>query len=260
MVCATAAFDWIAEQYDELFTNSVIGRAQRKAVWSELQRLLAPGQRVLEINCGTGVDAAFMASRGVRVDAYDASPAMIDVAKRRQGSNAAIHFGVKVIEHLEEVDGQYEGAVSNFGGLNCVRDLPLVAAQLRRLIRPGGFFMVCLAARFCAWELAWYVARGEFGKAIRRLRGETEGRLGESRVRVYYPTMAQLRRSFVPGFRIVRRRGIGVLVPPTYCEPWARRHPRAIGLAAMLDRGLSVLPLVRAAADHACVVLERTRV
>jgi ubiquinone/menaquinone biosynthesis C-methylase UbiE len=259
MECAAAGFDGIAEQYDELFTNSVIGRAQRQAVWRELQRLLTPGQRVLEINCGTGVDAVFMANRGVTVDAYDASPVMIEVAKRRQGSNAAITFRVKAIEHLGRVDGHYDGALSNFGGLNCVRDLAPVAAQFRRLVRPGGFFLVCLAARFCAWELAWHAARGEFGTAIRRLSGEAEGRLGETVFRVCYPTAAKLARTFAPDFRIVRRRGIGVLVPPTYLEPWARRHPRALATAATLDRVLSILPLVRAAADHVLLVLERTR-
>lgn len=257
-----AAFDAIAERYDEIFTESVIGRAQRQAVWHELEQVLATGQRVLEINCGTGLDAIFMAERGVTVDACDVSPRMIAVAKRRQEERTPrgeINFFVKAIEWLDQVSGHYDGVLSNFGGLNCVSDLGAVAGQVARLVRPGGFLVMCLAGRFCAWELARYAACGELGKATRRLRGEADGRLNGKTVRVYYRTVAELARTFAPGFRVVRRRGIGVLVPPTYVENWARRHPHAMAAAASLDRGLSRMPLVRATADHLLLVMERTR-
>src|SRR5713101_6806235 len=78
-----APFDAVAEAYDDAFTNSRVGRAQRDAVWEELDRVFQPGQRVLEINCGTGVDAVHLASRGVEVLACDAAPRMIEVARRR---------------------------------------------------------------------------------------------------------------------------------------------------------------------------------
>lgn len=262
MAASTPAFDDIAEQYDEMFTESVIGRVQRQAVWRELERVLAPGQRVLETNCGTGVDAIFMAQRGVEVDACDVSPRMITVAKRRkeqQAPQVATNFFVQALERLAHVEGHYDGVLSNFGGLNCVSDLRAVAKELGRLVRPGGFLVMCLAARFCAWELAWYAARGEFRKAMRRLGGEADGRLNERTVRVYYRTVAELARAFAPEFRVLRRRGIGVLVPPTYGENWARQHPSAIAAAACMDRVLSRLPVVRAAADHVLLVMERAR-
>ena len=64
-----APFDAIAEAYDDVFSNSAIGRAQRRAVWSEMDREFHAGQSVLEINCGTGIDALHLAQRGVSVDA-----------------------------------------------------------------------------------------------------------------------------------------------------------------------------------------------
>ena len=60
-----AAFDAIAEHYDDLFTNSLIGRAQRQAVWEIASRHLRPGGLVLELNCGTGEDALFLANSGM---------------------------------------------------------------------------------------------------------------------------------------------------------------------------------------------------
>ncbi len=78
-----APFDALAERYDDTFTMSKIGQAQRASVWKELERAFHLGDRVLEVGCGTGVDACFLAQRGVTVFACDASSQMIAVAQRR---------------------------------------------------------------------------------------------------------------------------------------------------------------------------------
>src|SRR5580704_3887313 len=78
-----APFDAIADRYDQTFTASRIGRAQRASVWQELGNAFRPGDRVLEIGCGTGVDACFLAERGVKVLACDSSAQMIAVTTRR---------------------------------------------------------------------------------------------------------------------------------------------------------------------------------
>lgn len=255
-------FDALADTYDAIFTESLIGRAQRQIVLHELERVLVPGQRVLEINCGTGVDATFMAERGVTVDACDASPRMIAVAERRRQATAPllpVNFFVHTIERLDELERSYDGAVSNFGGLNCVCHIGTAAAHLARLVRPAGFLMICLAARLCAWELLWYAAHGEVKKAFRRLFGQGEFRLCDASMLVYYPTAGELARTFAPWFRVVRRLGVGVLVPPTYAEAWVRHHPRLFAGAVALDRYFSRLPLTRAVADHILLVLKRTK-
>ena len=76
-------FDAVADEYDGRFTTSLIGRAQRESVWLEMDRLFRPGQRILEINCGTGVDALHLDALGIHVVACDASAKMVDVARRR---------------------------------------------------------------------------------------------------------------------------------------------------------------------------------
>lgn len=80
---ASAPFDALAETYHRVFTASCIGRAQRAQVWRAMDRTFQPGQRIPEINCGTGVDALHLAERGVTLLACDASAAMIEVAARR---------------------------------------------------------------------------------------------------------------------------------------------------------------------------------
>src|SRR5258707_15591100 len=85
---APAAFDRVAETYDATFTESLIGRAQRNVVWNALQRAFRPGDFVLELNCGTGEDAFFLAKFGISVLACDASPRMIEVAEHRKSLKA----------------------------------------------------------------------------------------------------------------------------------------------------------------------------
>ena len=50
-------FDAMAAAYARSFTESAIGRYMRAAVWRWLDAAFQPGDRVLELNCGTGEDA-----------------------------------------------------------------------------------------------------------------------------------------------------------------------------------------------------------
>src|ERR1700722_8092684 len=166
-------FDAAAIRYDEPFPSSLIGQAQRKAVLNELVNAFHPGDRVLEIGCGTGVDACFLAERGVQVLACDPSSQMIEVATRRiqerglQKRVTPIVFSAEEITSLHEHE-LFDGAFSNFGALNCVEDLTRVAGGLARLLKPGASAILCWIGPFCAWETIWYLAQGNRDKAFRR--------------------------------------------------------------------------------------------
>jgi ubiquinone/menaquinone biosynthesis C-methylase UbiE len=166
-----ALFDSLAPRYDELWTDAAVGRAQRNAVWRVVDPLFRPGDRILDIGCGTGADAAHYAARGVRVYATDASASMIAVASARSGFTTQ----VLAAENLSQLRGdRFDGALSNFGALNCVEDLAAVSRMLGALIRPGGRLAICTMGRFCAWELLYYCVRLNFRKAFRRLTGSAE--------------------------------------------------------------------------------------
>ncbi|HUL01645.1 MAG TPA: class I SAM-dependent methyltransferase [Gemmatimonadales bacterium] len=232
-----AVFDTLAPDYDAHFTDSTLGRILRRTVWRWLDRAFAPGDRVLELNCGTGEDAVHLAARGVRVLATDASPAMLAVAQAK-ADRAGLHETVEVrrleIEHLDQALGHppapLDGAFSNFGGLNCVTDLHRAAAALAALLKPGARVVLCVMGPLVPWEWAWFAAHGQPAKALRRLAPSGANWRG---VKVRYPSPRALRRAFAPHFAPHRTGPLGVLLPPTYAEPWARRHP---GLVAWLDR------------------------
>src|SRR5690242_7730990 len=103
---AGAAFDCLADQYDEVFTNSLVGRAQRNIVWNALEQSILSGQRILELNCGTGEDALHLARRNVSVVACDASARMIEVARRKlrgQGLANRVSFHHLATERIADL-------------------------------------------------------------------------------------------------------------------------------------------------------------
>jgi len=259
----TAPFDAIAATYDEEFSNSLVGRAQRTAVWQELDRTFIAGQCVLEINCGTGEDAVYLAKRGVHVVALDASQAMIRRARQRVGPanlENRVCLDVMSSEELGRLGGEsiFDGLLSNFSGLNCVEDLRGIAHQMARLLKPGAPALTCIFGRFCAWEMAWYLGSGNFRKAFRRMRRVVESSVGhDTSVTVYYHSLRSIRKAFKPYFTLEGWRGIGVAVPPSYVEGVASRFPGALAAASRVDNALGHFPIWRNLADHQLLVFRR---
>jgi ubiquinone/menaquinone biosynthesis C-methylase UbiE len=259
---AGVAFDHIAHDYDQIFTDSLIGRAQRNAVWEVLIKSFQKNENVLELNCGTGEDAIFLADTGVSVFACDASPQMIERAEQRFHNivpRVPVVFYELPTERIGELhpDTQFDGAFSNFSGLNCIADLEAVASSLAKLIKPGGRLVFCFSTRFCLVEMLYFLVRGQWQKAARRWNGSTRVTLGNAQFRVYYPTIRRIRRAFAPEFCLYDLKGIGVTIPPSYLEGWARRHPGVFRLLCRLEGLFAGLPLVRATGDHVLLCFEK---
>jgi ubiquinone/menaquinone biosynthesis C-methylase UbiE len=256
------AFDSLAARYDDLFTRSMIGRAQRGAVWDVILDIFEPGSHILEINCGTGEDALCLARHDISVVACDASQQMIHTARQRMQAEdpiAEIRFELLRTEHLSKLrtDVLFDGALSNFSGLNCVANLDRVARDFASLLFPGAPVLICLSTRFCIAEMLWFLFHGELRKALRRTSGIATARVGGFEVKVHYPTLRAVKRAFSPWFRLHSCVGIGVAVPPSYLEPTIRKFPRMLGLLRSLDKRISNLPFFRTMGDHMLLHFER---
>src|ERR1700693_3920153 len=122
------AFDSVAADYDGPRGNNPLIQDMRAEMWRWLDRTFAPGSLLLDLGCGTGLDAIRMAQRGHRVVATDWSTEMVarTVVRARQESVADRVRAMAIGAHeLERLEGQatFDGAYSNVGQLNCVDDL-----------------------------------------------------------------------------------------------------------------------------------------
>lgn len=257
MNAAATAFDALAAGYDARFTGTPLGTALRQAVQRRLDARFAPGDRVLELACGTGEDAVHLGRRGVRVLATDAAEGMVERARAKIAAAdlaATVEARRLPVEDLGALGGPFDGAFSVFGGLNCVADHGAVAASLARLLRPGAAVLLGVMGPLVPWEWAWFLGRGEPRKAFRRLR---RGGVSWRGVTVRYPSPGTLRRAFAPAFRPLRLSAVGALLPPTEGEAWAGRHPRLLGALSRWERRLETFPPLPWLADHYLLELEK---
>jgi SAM-dependent methyltransferase len=251
------AFDALATAYDGQFTRTRIGSAMRAAVWARCAARFQPGFRILEMNCGTGEDARWLAGRGMQVVATDISARMIEVSRRKLANlpeNQAVHLQVLAWEHLESLAADsFDGMLSNFGGLNCVADLRSAALDLTRKLRPGAIAILCIMGPRVPWEWLWFLARGRPGAAFRRLRRR---RLW-SGIPIHYPSITATVKAFAPEFRLLRAGAIGALLPPPYTEYTLGRYPRVLAALERLERRWEARWPLPQLADHYLLELER---
>ena len=260
---ARAYWNAAAGTYDQDFAGTLIGLTRREAVWRDLDRIVHPGQRILELNCGTGIDALHLAERGVRIVACDIAPRMIDLARQRVSTTKfaeTIEFRALPTEEIGTLatEEPFDGAFSNFAGLNCVEDLSATSRDLRELLKPGASLLLCMIGRFVPWEILWFLAHSDPVRAVQRLRSGTSRAVEGGQLKVQYPSVRDIARVFAPSFRLRKWRGIGVTVPPSYVEHWASRFPRTTRALAAVDDRLGDLPVFRNMADAVLLTFERT--
>ena len=147
-----ANFDDHAINYDAYFSNSLIGKAQRERVHYFLNKQLEKKKkklRVLEINCGTGIDADWLAKKGHFVIASDISSKMIEIAKNKYDHSNLIfkQLDLQTI-HTEIFKEKFDLLFSNFGGLNCLskHDLKEFLNNSTSILKSQGMLASCYDA------------------------------------------------------------------------------------------------------------------
>src|SRR5919199_2114132 len=99
---------------------------------------VAPGERVLDLACGTGNAASEAARAGARVTGLDAAPRLIEVAEARAAAASLdIEFVVGDAQDLPFGDGAFDCVLSVFGVI-FVPDPPRAMNEILRVLAPGG--------------------------------------------------------------------------------------------------------------------------
>lgn len=98
---------------------------------------LAPGARIADLGCGSGVFTDRMHKRGFACTGVDLSPKLIRVAQHKY---PGIEFLEGDIEHLPFADGSFDGVLLA-GVLHHLPDRTACAAEIKRILRPGGRFV-----------------------------------------------------------------------------------------------------------------------
>ncbi len=255
-------FSSIAASYDADFSATPEVRALRDRIQKWMEREWSTGESVLDIGCGTGDDATFLARLGCAVTAIDASPLMVEQTKRKL-SAAMLTADVRCMpaESLAHFPGGYfQGVLSDFGALCTLQDLTPVLRQCARILSPGGTAIFCLINRFSLWESVAFIMRGRVRQAARRwAHGPVMVNVGQGAVPVFYHSPWSVRRAARPWFHTASWIGLNVVAPLPSSRGFVRRHSFLAQQLLAADNLVGRLPLFRSLGDHVVIMLRKRR-
>jgi 2-polyprenyl-3-methyl-5-hydroxy-6-metoxy-1,4-benzoquinol methylase len=197
---------------------------------------------ILELNAGTGIDAAYFAGKGYRVHATDIAEGMQEQLRekmRRQGLSDKVSTELCSFTALDTLRqrGPYDLIFSNFAGLNCTGELDKVLRSFAPLVKSGGQVTLVILPGFCLWETLLFL-RGRWRTAFRRLISGSKGT--QSHVeghyfRCWYYSPAYVIRNLGREYELLSVEGLCTLVPPSYIEGFAEKHPMAYRVLRVLE-------------------------
>jgi ubiquinone/menaquinone biosynthesis C-methylase UbiE len=94
------------------------------------------GRRMLDAGCGSGPLFEALRSRGAHVSGFDASPAMLELARQRLGADADLRVA-DLSQPLPYADATFDDVVCSLV-LHYLREWTAPLAELRRVLKPGG--------------------------------------------------------------------------------------------------------------------------
>ena len=254
------AFSRQSEIFDEYEENNQILKWMRKVTRTHISRYLRNNYRILELNSGTGLDAVYFAEKGNRIHCIDISDGMLkklDEKIKARNLVSLISYQVLSFTELDKLgNNSFDYIFSNFGGLNCVKDLNEVFRYFGNILKPGGKVTLVIIPPICPWELA-LIFKGNFRTAFRRLHNNgITANVEGIQFTTYYHSVSKTIDALGPDFRVIDIQGLASVSPPPYMINFPKRFPNLYKILTRLDEKLSPYFPFNRCADHFILTVE----
>jgi SAM-dependent methyltransferase len=143
---------WGARARDWAEVQEPLTRPLYEAALDRLR--LEPAARVCDVGCGSGVFCELAARRGAEVSGFDASEALIAIARSRLPE---ADFRVAEMEQLPDADASFD-AVTGFNSFQYAADPVHALREAARVAKPTGRVVVATWGRAEECEAAGYLA------------------------------------------------------------------------------------------------------
>lgn len=256
-------FDTIAQAYDASFSHTPVGIAQRSLVWKFTKPFLpCPPGRILEINCGTGIDAEWLAAQGHQVVATDISEEMRMITEKRNAGNASIKTAIwDLTQPLPDMIGEQDFIWSNFGGLNCLdpEQLKITLQQLDQCLAPGGKIALVLMGKFCFMQRLYFFLQRNFSAMRRRNSMQAVVLSENSMANIYYYTPKKCQALCPSTWKRVSLKPIGIFIPPSYLNAYCEKHPVLFKCLQFADAWVNRISFLANISDHYLCVMQKQK-
>lgn len=130
--------------YDWILKNKEFRSHHLRMSWIKQLVDPKPGDRIVDLGCGPGVVAEFLASHGASVHGVDLHPKAVATARRVNSTNAGNTFQVGDASGVANLaDASFNKAVSCDVTEHCGHDVMLgIFREAHRLLKPGGTYFI----------------------------------------------------------------------------------------------------------------------
>jgi ubiquinone/menaquinone biosynthesis C-methylase UbiE len=257
------AFSLQSKIFDELYRNNSIIRYKRERVRAVVEQFAGCNSDVLELNSGTGEDAIWFAAQGHTVHATDISAGMQDILKSKINAlNLQKKISTEIIsfsnlQNLKERK-EYDLIFSNFAGLNCTGELDKVLNSFSSLLKTKGIVVLVILPKFCLWEFL-LLFKGKFKTAFRRFfsNNGASAHVEGMYFRCWYYNPSYIIKHLRNQFILLRVEGLCTLVPPSYMEGFAEKHPKLFSFLKAKENKWKTRWPWKSIGDYYIIVLEK---
>jgi SAM-dependent methyltransferase len=131
-----AAYGTVAASYAEMLRDDLDSSPWDRMVLDTFAELVGPAGPVGDLGCGPGRITGYLASRGLDVFGLDLTPGMVAQARK---AHPGLRFEVGDLAALDLADESLAGAIAWYSLIHTPPErLPLVVAELARVLAPGG--------------------------------------------------------------------------------------------------------------------------
>lgn len=250
-------FGRMVKIYDANEADNAVIKIMRAKFRSLVIDTIPPPAQMLEINCGSGLDAQYFAVKGYDVFATDISAEMIQSALRKSPLSS-LKFERLNFNELEKLNGtKFHLVISNFGGLNCTGDISPLASKISNLLYPGGYFIAAIMPSFFVWEFL-LLFKGEFKRSLRRIKpGGTIANIGGEKIFVQYYSPRYVIKSFKEEFNPVKTKALRILAPPSIADYWYSTFPKLSNFFDRIDNLIEDSYFASFMCDYYILVLKK---
>ena len=256
------AFSKQSVVFDQLYKENKLSEYLRSKFREEVLSHLKPNSSILELNCGTGMDAIYFAEKGHTILATDNAPGML-VELNRKIQATVFEKNITTLRcSFHDIDTiknkKFDHIISNFGGLNCTDNLKDVLQKFEPLLNNHGKVTLMIMPKVCPWEIIM-LFKGKFKTAFRRFKKSTPAHIEGVNFFCYYYNPGYVKKVLKNDFKILSLNGVFITVPPEFYQNFVERYPKLFLILSKIDSKISKFFPFTHCCDHYLITLEKTK-